>query len=268
MASAGVERGAALVERVIEGLEQPPTERLPRTLPGPPRPLAPAALARLTLAGGKPLPPSLRRWLAYDTAFVQLFADPEKPELRPLGFRQLLRQEFGGFGGDAGWEVFDELLPGTCYLLPGGSDARRFLYVGEADGQGEYPVMCVDTHDIPFVCVYSPGFDVWLAEMFRKLPGFNRKTYTDLFDHPPLAAAMIEQARRNFGGYRALDENGSDTSHLDGNDWLESTGVGGRSRMVADVALLGNADVDLDDEETMPGNNPFSGMPSRRRNNF
>jgi hypothetical protein len=267
MASATV-RGTALVERVIEGLEQPSNERLPRTLGGPAQPVPAAVLAGLTFPDGQPLPPSLRRWLAYDASFVKLFADPARPVLRPLHFRELLRQEFGGFGGDSGWEVFDELLPGACYLLPGGSDARRFLYVGEGDAQGEYPVMCVDTHDIPFVCVYSPGFDVWLAEMFRKLPGFNRRTYTDLFDDPTYGAAMADQARRNFGGYRALDESGSDTAHLDGNDWLESTGVGGRSRMVADIAAFGGADADPDDEETMPGNSPFTGLPSRRRNNF
>ena len=257
-------RGPSLVERVIEGLESPPSDRMPRTLPGPAIPVAPEVLARLRFPDGKPLPPSLRRWLAYDYAFARLFDDPAVPRFRPLGFRQLLRQEFGGFGGDAAWQVFDDLLPGACYLLPGGSDARRFLYVGEACPLGEYPVMCVDTHDIPFVCVYSPGFDVWLAEMFRKLPGFNRKTYTDLFDDPSHGAAMADQARRNFGGYRALDDTGADTAHLDGNDWLESTGVGGRSRLLADVASFGDAD----DEETMPGNNPFSGMPSRRRNNF
>ncbi len=264
MASATTARGVALVERVIEGLEAPSTERLPRTLRGPATPVPASVLARLSFPDGKPLPPSLRRWLAYDAAFAHLFLDPARPVFRPLAFRQLLKQEFGGFGGDASWQVFDERLPGACYLLPGGSDARRFLYVGEADALGEYPVMCVDTHDIPFVCVYSPGFDVWLAEMFRKLPGYNRKTYTDLFDDPTYGAAMADQARRNFGGYRALDETGADTAHLDGNDWLESTGVGGRSRMVADVAAFGDAD----DEETMPGNNPFSGRPSKRRNNF
>jgi hypothetical protein len=256
-------RGAALVERVIDGLERPGAERLPRTLPGPALPMPAPLLAELSFPDGKPLPPSLRRWLAYDASFVRLFVDPRRPHFHPLGFRQLLTQEFGGFGSDDAWEVFDELLPGACYLLPGGSDARRFLYVGEADALGEYPVMCVDTHEVAFVCVYSPGFDVWLAEYFRKLPGYSRSTYTDLFDHPDYGAAMAEQARRNFGGYRALDESGADTAHLDGNDWLESTGVGRRAKLVADVADAGEFD-----EETLPGINPFSGVPSRKKRSF
>jgi hypothetical protein len=257
-------RGVALVERVIQSIESGGTGRLPRTLPGPAQPVPADALAGLTLAGGRPLPASLRAWLAYDAAFVKLFADPARPVFRPLGFRQLLTQEFGGFGSDDAWQVFDERLPGACYLLPGGSDARRFIYVGEPDAHGEYPVMCVDTHDIPFVCVYTPGFDVWLAETFKQLPGYTRHTYTDLFDQPDYARDMADQARRNFGGYRALDETGADTTHLDGNDWAEATGMGSRRTMLAQVGMVG----DFDDEETRPGENPFSGRPTTRKKNF
>ncbi len=235
---------------------------MPRTLRGPATPVPAAELARLRFPDGRPLPPSLRHWLAYDAAFAALFQEPTQPRFAPLGFRQLVLQEFGGVVSHESWSTFDKLLPGSCYLLPGGTDARRFLYVGEPDPIGEYPVLCVDTHDIPFVCVYSPGFDVWLAEMFRTIPGYTRHTYTDMFDHARYGAAMVEQARRNFGGYRALDENGTDTAHLDGNDWLESTGVGYRSSAIAAAASFGAAE----DEETRPGLNPFTGTrPAPRR---
>jgi hypothetical protein len=269
-------RGVALVERVIAALHGGPGDRFRPTLRGPATPLPEPELAELRFAGGQRLPASLRRWLAYDARFLHLFADPARPRFAPLGFRALLAQEFGGFAADAGWEAFDERLPGDCYLLPGGSDARRFLYVGEADSLGEYPVLCVDTHDVPFVCVYSPGFDVWLAETFRVLPGYSRQTYTDLFDHPAYAASMAEQARRNFGGFRALDESGADTAHLDGDAWSEATGVGTRASAAAQLAGLDLAvdvadpdDLDVsDDEETRPGANPFTGRPQRRRHGF
>ena len=41
-----------------------------------------AVLAPLSFPDGKPLPPSLRRWLAYDASFVKLFADPAQPTAR------------------------------------------------------------------------------------------------------------------------------------------------------------------------------------------
>lgn len=258
-------RGVALVEQVIQGILDGPGDRHRPTLRRPATPVPEDELAGLTLVGGRPLPESLARWLRFDGwSMASLIGEPERPELRPMALRELIARAFGGFARDPAWAAFDELLPGACYLLPGGSDARRFLYVGEADAAGEYPVLCVDTHDIPFVCVYSPGFDVWLAEHFRRLPGYSRRTYTDMFDHPAYGAAMVEQARRNFGGFRALDQSGHDTSHLDGDAWLESTGVGSRAgQMRAAWQLGGPQPSDSDDEDTRPGDNPFTGRPWR-----
>jgi hypothetical protein len=273
-ASMTVVRGVELVEQVIAFVVDA-GERVPKRLRPLGLPMGEPALARASLAGGRPLPPSLRRWLGFDASIICPFDDPRAaaPRPRPLGFRQLLAQEFRGYASGSSWQAFEDRLPGDCYLLPGGSDARRFLYVGEPDGIGEYPVLCVDTHDVPFVCVYSPGFDVWLAETYRQLPGYGRRTYTDLFDHPDYAGAMAEQARKNFGGFRALDETGADTAHLDGQTWMEATGVGSRAGAIASAFDLGDERTvtpvdDDEEEETRPGDNPFTGRPGGRRRRF
>ena len=40
----------------------------------------------------------------------------------------------------------------------------RFLYFGDPDEHGEYPVLFIDHDDLPTLGVEWPGFDVWLAE--------------------------------------------------------------------------------------------------------
>jgi hypothetical protein len=104
--------------------------------------------------------------------------------------------------------------------VPGGSDSRRFLYVGEPDDIGEYPVMLLDTDDIPFVCLEYPCFDVYLAEMFE-VTNRSGGTYAALFDDRALGPSMAAQARRNFGGFKSLDLGGGDTEHLDGEEGVE-----------------------------------------------
>jgi hypothetical protein len=72
---AQVDHGAGLVGRVIAALHTE-RQRLLRHQPlleepllcGPPQPMAPEVLTALTLPSGRALPPSLRRWLEFDTA--------------------------------------------------------------------------------------------------------------------------------------------------------------------------------------------------------
>lgn len=64
------------------------------------------------------------------------------------------------------WEA--EFLPfaerfGECFLLPGGSDSRRILAVGEPDSLSEYSFLAIDFDDLPFIGLMYPGFDVYLA---------------------------------------------------------------------------------------------------------
>jgi hypothetical protein len=193
-------RGVALVEQVIAAA----SSKKPSTRKPAPRQRVPEEpLAALRFPGGEPLPPSLRCWLAFDADEPHLVGDPAAPAFTPLTLAELLDQEFGAGTARYGWEEICAALPGDCYLLPGGSDSRRFLYVGRADALGEYPVLAVDTDEMPFACVSHPGFDVWLAEDAEIL-GVKRTSYTSLFDDPTLGAAMAEQARQNLGGRRWL----------------------------------------------------------------
>jgi hypothetical protein len=195
-------RGAALVERIIGAL---PTGK-------PRHPVAEAQLATLRFPGGEPLPPSLRRWLAFDAEHPRLVGLPDRPAFEPLSFAELLEQEFGR-GASRGWDTIIAALPGDCFLLPGGADTRCFLYVGRADALGEYPVLVVDTDDLPFVSIACPGFDAWLAV---DAGVFQRARGKSFFDHPTLGPAMAELAMLNLGGRRALDEGGEGPSFLPG----------------------------------------------------
>ena len=126
-----------------------------------------AALARLELAPGKPLSPCLARWLAFDGAWGGLLADPARPSfvaMRPseiaaehLALPPELAAKFA--------EVVDAALPAPCFYVGDGSSGPYFLYAGEPDADGEYPVFYVDADEAPVVFIAFPGFDFYLADM-------------------------------------------------------------------------------------------------------
>jgi len=179
-------RGLPLVEQVIAHLAGTGT---PHTG------LAPEVLATLALPGGKPLPPSLRRFLAFDAHYLHaLEGDP--PRLVFHTFRELVRHELDETAADLYDEVAD-LLPGHCLLLPGGETKRRFMYVGAPDAHGEYPVLEIDPDDLPGVGLAYPGLDVYLAD------GTTAHLLGDPFEGP-YGAAMLDQAERNLHGFKKL----------------------------------------------------------------
>jgi hypothetical protein len=223
-------RGVELVEEVIKKAKKDRDFEA--------QPIAESALAQLTLPGGRPLTPSLRLWLAFDGDYLSLFDSLKKPAFKPLSFLDLMTQEFGA--DDYGmWNPFANLLPGECLLVPGGSDSRRFLYLGTPDSIGEYPVFVVDTDDLPFMCIESPGIDVYLAEHFE-VGRFSRGTYEALYHSARWKESMEEQARLNFRGFRSF---GLDHAVLlDGSE------------------ITPNPDGSLPDPaETRIGRNPFTG---------
>jgi membrane associated rhomboid family serine protease len=175
-ASSGV-RGVALVEIVIEHVEA-------YGLVAMPSPMGASELASLTFPGGRPLPPSLRRWLRFDRTVP--FGDQPPRALRARAYwKAELRYD------DPGWlRRLDAVIPREVVPLPGGDESRTALYLGAMDERGEYPLLVFDIDDVPSV-YFEAGFDVWLARHFS-LPGF---------DPPELPARVAQEA---FGGRTSL----------------------------------------------------------------
>jgi hypothetical protein len=215
-------RGAELVERVIAKIDADggtlggcgiPNHRA--------EPLPAEILDSLTFPDDRPLPPSLRRFLGYDYSYLGVLEDPKRPRLAFRPFLAMMKHEFDARTADM-YEGFDKLLTGQCLVIPGGSDSRRFLYAGEPDAHGEYPIFIVDTDELPFVCLAYPGLDVYLAD--GVVTTVIKGTYTDCFRHKGYKPALIDQARRNFNGFVSLDFQLADTEHVDGPDAATTEG--------------------------------------------
>ncbi|MET9088110.1 hypothetical protein ABZX77_40570 [Streptomyces sp. NPDC004237] len=206
--------GVPLTEQVIEVVRRDPTaSALPYLLPyvnvpwvegGVPRPMPEDALAEAAFPSGRPLPPSLRAWLAYDTSLLarhEWFASDGGFAPRPLD--QVVCDELGAFWGtEFAWltECFPE-----CFLLPGGSDSRRILAVTDPDEEGEYPVFALDVDDMPYLGLMYPGFDVYLADTAGLLDLGERKTYSDLIGDRTYGPRMRRHAARCFAGESCVE---------------------------------------------------------------
>jgi hypothetical protein len=199
--------GAALVERVIAVLRADP--RRPADddsllgeplLTGPPQPMPAQVLAALRLPSGRTLPPSVHRWLEFDTAMLARsgwLASSRALRLTPRGLDEIATAEWGD-----DWGAY--FLPlagrfGECFLLPGGADSRRVLATGPADELGEYPVLAIDIDDEPSVTLMYPGFDVYLAHALGVVRHEHRH-YASLIDDPAYAPRMRQHARHWLGG--------------------------------------------------------------------
>ncbi len=174
------------------------------------RPLSAEVLETLTFPSGKPLPPSLKRWLAYDASWLQelgWFSSLEGPVFTPRRIDEIVHDEYDAAEWPMSWgEMYAPLADrcSECFLLPGGSDSRRIYAVTEPDALGEYPVMVVDNDDLPYAGVMYPGFDVFMAdEAGFALHPFG--TYEDLFDDPRYTARLNEHAGYLFAGKRGVE---------------------------------------------------------------
>lgn len=155
------EQGIQLVERVVDKVKAEGFGLLGHNRA--PIPMEQSRLDHFRLPEGKPLSPSMSKWLAFDRDFLGW--PTEDGQFPALDVAELARREFGdeepisaAFRGLA-----RGALPGRCLPLPFGSDSRRFLYLSAPDALGEYPVLLIDIDDVPFVCVEHPGLDVFLA---------------------------------------------------------------------------------------------------------
>ncbi|WP_354644616.1 hypothetical protein [Kitasatospora camelliae] len=209
--------GAALIDRVIARVSQgrPAAGALDITAPVP---LAPEAIDRLRLAGDRPLPPSLRRWLAFDSSWLSgigWYDDARAPVLEGRALGETAERMYGSGGVMVGmFADFEALLPSPCLPLVGGSDSRRLLYLGRPDSTGEYPVLVTDIDDLPYVAVMYPGLDVYLAHLAGVLDlAFG--SYTGLTDHPEYGPRMREHAENTELGPAGLDFRDLDDLDLD-----------------------------------------------------
>jgi len=208
-------QGADLIDLVIARVREDPhcisgfcgDHPLPH-----PQPLAPEVIAQLAFPSGKPLPPSLKRWLAFDAGWLERFgwfSSLEPPTFSPHSIGQIADDEFGrdyelikqitGTEGDLNFYAgLDERLP-ECFLLPEGSDSRRIFAVTEPDEMGEYPVMVIDEDDVPYAAVMYPGFDVYMANLAGLLD-LDFDTYESMHDDKRYQSRLRQHAARIFHG--------------------------------------------------------------------
>ncbi|MGA4538825.1 hypothetical protein ACPA54_02365 [Uniformispora flossi] len=196
--------GVGLVERVLDVVRRAPgASALPyRDVPwvdgGVARPMAADELAAAVFPSGRPLPPSLRAWLAYDTSLLERhdwFNDDG--DFAPRRLDELVADELGEMWGEMYTPVADRFP--ECFLLPGGSDSRRLLAVTEPDADGEYPVLAVDVDDLPFVGLMYPGFDVYLGNT-AGLIAHEFDAYDGLIEDSRYRGRMRRHAAASFGG--------------------------------------------------------------------
>ncbi|GAA3010804.1 hypothetical protein [Actinokineospora diospyrosa] len=198
-----MDHGVALTERVIESVRRDPGRSLYDYVPvpwvvGELRPMSPAALAEAVFPSGRPLSPSLRTWLAFDVGLLARhgwFTPDGAFAPRPLD--RLVAEELSQPWAED-FAALNDRFP-ECFLLPGGSDSRRLLAVGEPDSVGEYPVLALDLDDLPFLGLMYPGFDVYLGHTagFLTIPG---PGYTGLSEDPVHGRRMREHAGHRFDG--------------------------------------------------------------------
>jgi hypothetical protein len=188
-------RGVALVDAVVARIVQG-KGAIEVTQP---RPMRPEVIAALRFANGAPLPPSLARFLAFDTTWLRArFPGWKLPHLAVATVARLVADTLAGFA-QAFQPLPPGMPPGLALGLDSGSDSMRLLFLGKTDTHGEYPILGVDVDDEPNVVVAAPGFDVWLAQqsgLVRSLKAYK--------------SDLIAQQRLNLGGRARLDALGLD----------------------------------------------------------
>lgn len=179
-------RGVALVEAAIANLtanggKLPSARTIKRPKSTKPSPIDASLVDKLALADGAHLPPSLRRWLAFDSSWLGLMIDPDKARIRAMSFGELLALREPGLA-----KIFapieELLLPGDCYPVPTPTECHEqailFLYAGadnvKRDAHGELPVLGIDFQDEAMIGVYGAGFDLYLGRLLDVVesPGY------------------------------------------------------------------------------------------------
>jgi hypothetical protein len=147
------------------------------------------ATGKLALPDGRPLPPSLARVLAHDPHYLPVL-EGKPPRLAFRSFYEMMLQQFDERTADL--YRFGDLLPGQCLVVSRTPSSLRFMYAGDPDRFGEYPVFVVDTEELPSLSLAYPGLDAYLAERVGLV-------------HGAYAPMLVEQAGRNFHGFLSMD---------------------------------------------------------------
>ena len=164
-----------------------------------PEPVPASILKKLRLPNDEKLSPGLKTFLAHDASLLGWSFDDEEPEFEAMSLDELVGQEIGDESVSAFGEAC-ELLGGDCLLIAGDGDATSFLYIGDADAAGEYPVVTLTQGATAHVSGFAP-FDVWIAQRLGLLargdaPGAVPEEYV------PAAQALADA---NGDGRRAFD---------------------------------------------------------------
>lgn len=157
MAPKRTERGPALIRSIVDALRggQSPI--------GEPQPLDAAGIRAAEEAADVALSPAMAALFQLDVGTMRReygWFDAEGRLLaRPLA--ALVADHAGPMA--EGFAPILDRLAGNALPLDAGSDSARFLYLGDPDEVGEYPVIGIDHDDLPELGVETPGFDTWLA---------------------------------------------------------------------------------------------------------
>lgn len=147
-------RGTKLIKKAIEAGR---SEAL-----SDPEPVASAVLKKMTLPNGEPISASMKELLKVDSLWLGIEFDDEEGDIESVSLEDLIEDELGKAAVVAFGEAID-MFGGDCIALGGASDNVRFLYVGEPDETGEYPVMTLVKEPTPWIGGFVP-FDVWVAQ--------------------------------------------------------------------------------------------------------
>ena len=163
-------------------------------------------LKKLKLPNDEKLTAGLKTFLAFDSTSLGWEFDEEEPEFEPTGLDDLVEQEFGDAAVPAFGEAI-EMLGGDCILMDSEGETTSFLYIGDPDDEGEYPVITIEHGDTAKVSGFMP-FDVWIAQRFGALPSELPEAYV------AVAQALAElngDGRRTFESeHREIEASGSD----------------------------------------------------------
>jgi hypothetical protein len=202
------EQGVSWIERVIAHVQAHPESLSQPNIPFSllqPQPLPEVIIEQLRFPHDLHLPPTLKRWLAFDASWLRhagWFDSLSAPRLHGRPLDMLVGTELGSPWGEC-YHPLAERFP-NCFLLPGGSDSRRIYVVTQPDALGEYPILAVDVDDLPYLGIMYPGFDVYMADLVGFID-WPLKTYSSFFDHPDYARRLHWHAMHLFQGKRELE---------------------------------------------------------------